>query len=266
MFSTDVVPVKSGYVSKNRNWVEGLHQYNAREGVIDLAAYSALKNFFMAMAGQYGSFRFKDWADFKSCAGDLSITDTDQVLGSGDGVTLDFQLIKTYVAGAMSTVRTIKKPVAGTVVLSVGGVTQTSRWSIDTTTGQVTFDADQAALITNATQDTECELSTNIGHLLSTGDSVYLNTFTGDWAALNGNRYVITKTQSNKYTIPVDTTLFAAYSANGGNQKTLPQLGESVAAGYEFDVPVRCDSDQMLSTWDNFQIQSFDLPLIEERL
>src|SRR5207248_6417759 len=59
--------------------------------------------------------------------------------------TTQFQLIKTYASGPSTWMRTIKKPVAGTVRLGVAGVEQTSGITIDTTTGLVTFDSPPAA-------------------------------------------------------------------------------------------------------------------------
>ena len=47
---------------------------------------------------------------------------TDQVLGKGDGATSLFGLRKTYASGGQTYFRAIAKPVAGTVVVAVDGV------------------------------------------------------------------------------------------------------------------------------------------------
>ncbi len=47
--------------------------------------------------------------------------------------------MKAYASGSQTWTRTITKPVAGTVVVALDGVTQGSGWSVDTTTGIVTF-------------------------------------------------------------------------------------------------------------------------------
>jgi uncharacterized protein (TIGR02217 family) len=66
---------------------------------------------------------------------------TDQAIGTGDGTTTAFQLVKRYASGAQSWTRTIAKPVTGTVRIVLAGVEQLSGWSVDTTTGDVTFTA-----------------------------------------------------------------------------------------------------------------------------
>ena len=49
--------------------------------------------------------------------------------------------MKRYASGAQSWTRTIAKPVAGTVRIALAGVEQPSGWSVDTTTGLITFGA-----------------------------------------------------------------------------------------------------------------------------
>jgi hypothetical protein len=71
----------------------------------------------------------------------VAVSATDQIIGTGDGSEMAFQLIKTYGSGGHSSVRKIKKPVAGTVRLALDAVEQMSGWSVDTTTGMVTFTA-----------------------------------------------------------------------------------------------------------------------------
>jgi uncharacterized protein (TIGR02217 family) len=61
-----------------------------------------------------------------------------QLLGTGDGAQTQFQLVKHYPSGSVIEVRTISKPVAGTVKVYLDGMEQLSGWSVDTTTGLVT--------------------------------------------------------------------------------------------------------------------------------
>jgi uncharacterized protein (TIGR02217 family) len=53
--------------------------------------------------------------------------------------------VKEYPSGSVIEVRTITKPVAGTVKVYLDGVEQLSGWSVDTTTGLVTFSTAPAA-------------------------------------------------------------------------------------------------------------------------
>ena len=64
---------------------------------------------------------------------------TDQAIGTGTGSNRFFQLAKTYTSGAQSWTRAIVKPVGGTVRVALGGVEQLSGWTVDTTTGIVSF-------------------------------------------------------------------------------------------------------------------------------
>ena len=103
---------------------------------------ATLISYFHAMAGRAHGFRYKDHSDYSSA--DVMtdpITDTDQTIGTGDNSEVDFQLIKTYTEGALSRVRNITKPVAGTTVVALDGTPQPAGWSIDTTTGIITFDS-----------------------------------------------------------------------------------------------------------------------------
>ena len=49
-------------------------------------------------------------------------------LGTGDGTTQRFALIKFYGAGADAEVRRITQPVAGSIVVALNGIKQTSGW------------------------------------------------------------------------------------------------------------------------------------------
>ncbi|WP_167626623.1 DUF2460 domain-containing protein, partial [Paracoccus luteus] len=60
-------------------------------------------------------------------------------IGTGDGITTAFQLVKRYASGSQTWVRAITKPVAGTVRIALDGAEQLGGWSVDTTTGVVTF-------------------------------------------------------------------------------------------------------------------------------
>jgi uncharacterized protein (TIGR02217 family) len=56
-----------------------------------------------------------------------------------------FQLVKRYPSGIVVEVRTVTKPVAGTVRVYKDGVEQLSGWSVDVMTGVVTFSMAPAA-------------------------------------------------------------------------------------------------------------------------
>ena len=97
--------------------------------------------FFEARNGRLHGFRFKDWADYKSCLPSQVLGPLDQVIGTGDGATTLFPLVKRYISGAQTWTRAITKPVAGTTRIALGGVEQAAGWTVDPTSGFVTFSA-----------------------------------------------------------------------------------------------------------------------------
>lgn len=138
---TDVVTLGSGFEERNSRWANSRRSYNAGYGVRSLDDLSAVIAFFEERRGRLYGFRWRDHADWKSCAPQAAVTPFDQALGSGDGTTSAFQLIKAYGALHAPWQRTIKKPVAGSVRVAVAGVEKTAglHFAVDTAAGTVTF-------------------------------------------------------------------------------------------------------------------------------
>lgn len=187
-FSTDVITIDGGYERRNQNWSQARRKYDARTGLRTAIDGSLLAAFFHARAGRARGFRLKDWSDCTSAADGKSTPQfNDQTIGTGDGTTLTFQLVKNYGGGGVVHARIIRKPVSGSVEIGVDGVKLTTGWSVDTTTGIVTFAAP-------------------------------------------------------------------------------PQPGEVITAGYQFDVPVRFDTDQLGITSEDDRQTRAAIPLIEVRV
>ena len=93
----------------------------------------------------YG-FRFRDRADFKSCAPDATPGPLDQKVGVGDGAKRVFSLVKTYGGAFAPYVRDITKPVVGTVRIAVAGAEKNASndFDVDADAGIVTFKAGHA--------------------------------------------------------------------------------------------------------------------------
>ncbi|MCB1337047.1 MAG: DUF2460 domain-containing protein [Maritimibacter sp.] len=138
---TEVVTLANGYEERNTPWAHSRRRYDAGVAMSSLDDIEMLVAFFEARAGQLYGFRWKDWADYKSCLPTREPAATDQRLGFGDGTTTEFQLIKTYASGAEAYERPIRKPVAGSIQIAIQGDAQVegSNFSVDTTTGIVTF-------------------------------------------------------------------------------------------------------------------------------
>ncbi len=135
-YSTSVAPLQSGHEQRNINWVHPRYRYEVSHAVKSQTQLDELTAFFHAHKGRAVGFRFKDWADYRAVGA---------IVGQGDGVITQFQLVKTYISGDLSYTRTISKPVAGTVDVYVDNVLQSSGVSVDVTTGLVTFDTAPAA-------------------------------------------------------------------------------------------------------------------------
>ena len=137
---TDIVMLGSGREHRNARWAESRRRYDAGLGIRTLDALHAVLVFFEERRGRLIGFRFRDRVDDRSCAPSASPAATDQPIGTGDGTTRLFQITKTYGSGSASYVRTVTKPVAGSVRLAVGGAEcQPSDLSCDSTTGLVAF-------------------------------------------------------------------------------------------------------------------------------
>jgi len=138
---TQIVELASGDEERNASWANSRRRYDAAYGIRRADDLAAVVVFFEARNGRLYGFRWKDWGDYKSCLPSGTPAETDQVIGTGDGATTVFQLVKAYTSGAQSWIRTITKPVAGTVTVALDGIMQAVGWSVDTTTGQITFTA-----------------------------------------------------------------------------------------------------------------------------
>ena len=136
---TQIVEMASGDEERNGSWADSRRRYDASYGIRKADDLAAVTAFFEARRGRLYGFRWKDWADYKSGLPSAIITAVDQPVGTGTGAATTFQLAKRYTSGAQSWTRTITKPVAGTVALALNGVPQITGWTVNTTTGVVTF-------------------------------------------------------------------------------------------------------------------------------
>lgn len=132
---TEVVTMASGYERRSSPWAHGRRRYLIGAGLRSLDDMAELTAFFEARRGRLYGFRFRDFADFKSCAPGAAIAATDQALGVGNGTRKTFQLLKR--SGDLE--RTIAKPVAGSVRVAVDGAEAADGWSVDVSTGVLTF-------------------------------------------------------------------------------------------------------------------------------
>lgn len=178
----------SGHEHRNSQWADSKREYNAGYGIKNIDDIHTVVEFFEERRGMLHGFRWKDKFDWKSCAPKQTPAYSDQEIGTGDGTTTTFQLVKVYGSAYSPYTRDIKKPVLNTVKIGVNGSQVMSGWSVNYTTGIVTFN-------------------------------------------------------------------------------TAPTAGHKITAGYEFDVPVRFDTDYLqidLSAFDAGNVP--DIPIVEIRV
>jgi len=137
---TQIVALASGHEERNASWADSRRRFDMSYGIRRADDLAAVVAFFEARLGPLYGFRFKDWSDYKSALPSKPVTELDQVIGTGDGDTTSFQLSKQYGTAPHIWTRTINKPVDGTVRVAVAGTEWRSGWSVDTTTGLVTFE------------------------------------------------------------------------------------------------------------------------------
>ena len=123
-FSTQLVAVDSGAEQANRRWLDPLRSINIPDGVRDHATFEDLKAHWLIMGGPAHTWPWRDPTDFASVELEEvnkvpTVAIDDQQLGTGDGVTTDFQLKKRYTSGLFTYDRDIYFPVASTVVVGI---------------------------------------------------------------------------------------------------------------------------------------------------
>ncbi|MCL4712905.1 MAG: TIGR02217 family protein [Pseudorhodoplanes sp.] len=126
-FSTNVAALASGAEERNILWANARGKWNISTGIRTREQMLDVIAFFHVAKGRGYSFRFKDWNDYAA---------TDQLMAEVTPTV--WQLVKRYAIGGFEHVRTIAKPVSGTVAVKIGGVPTTPS-GIDYLTGRVTF-------------------------------------------------------------------------------------------------------------------------------
>jgi uncharacterized protein (TIGR02217 family) len=140
-FSTNIVSSASGFEARNANWAQARLRFDAGPGVRGDAELETLLSFFRARRGPAVGFRFRDPYDNSSSGMTGVPAPTDQAIGTGDGTTDSFELVKTYGSGEQ---RRTTRPVAGSVRVAVNGTELVTGWTLEAK-GVIQFDSPPAA-------------------------------------------------------------------------------------------------------------------------
>jgi uncharacterized protein (TIGR02217 family) len=270
-YNTNVVVVQSGFEQRNQNWSVSRGKWDIGERILNPTELEAIIAFFRARKGKYQGFRFKDFADFTA-----SYTTTgyiDSGVGTGQSTA---QLYKHYFDGTDTYDRKINKPVNGTITLyQNGGVINPANYTIDYTTGIITYVPLSTTNITNITNASNGVVTTSTAHGLTSGNLVYISGVSGAMATnINNKYYTISVSSSTTFTLGVNTTSYGAYGS-GGNVKKFYQAGDVMRWSGQFDIPVRFDTDELKHRLDEVVINQgsqtpylylLSLPIVEIRL
>jgi len=140
-FLTGIVKVPSGWHTADIRRDTPIYGWDVGYGAREIGKIYDLYELFLVVRGQGHMFLFKNWLDYKSAHGDqktVSTSANDQVIATATAGQTQFQLIMTYTVGGGSLVKTIYKPKAGTLKVSVNGVEEFSGWTMNATTGVIT--------------------------------------------------------------------------------------------------------------------------------
>jgi len=277
-YNTDVITVNSGHETRNQNWIQSKHEYDAAFGVTDEPRLSELITFFHAMAGQAHEFRFKDWGDYMSCDLNQVPSELDQQIGIGNST--DGSLSNAYTGSITSidtqrttfkdNTRTEGDDYFNTFVLTF----------VSTTNGN----NGKTAIVTDYTSATDQFVidSSNLVGDLTVGDTysvtkIYNNDFqivktyiAGLSTERDVNKLVsdtvlvavdsVLKTETTHYTVNYNTGIVTFVDGN------VPLINEVVTVGYEFDVPCRFGSDKLNINYNAYSVGDTNVPIIEVRI
>jgi uncharacterized protein (TIGR02217 family) len=129
----EIVELASGAETRNAVWAGSRRRWDVGSAVTRIETLQQVIAFFEARGGRLNGFRFRDPFDHRSGPPGAAISETDQTIARGDGVTKRFQLTKTY--GTFQ--RRILKPVGATVVVAVDGAA--ANFSINPVIGEIEF-------------------------------------------------------------------------------------------------------------------------------
>jgi len=262
---TEIIELASGVEQRRAVWSLPRQAYSIDVRNLTSAQMALVEGLFRAAQGRFKGFRLRDPYDYQ-VTGDAGLLGTG---GVGTGLPT-YQLYKRYWADTTAALRKIKKPIAsGLSVLraaspvSVGA--SPGNIAIDTTSGVITFVADQSRSISSHSVGAghQFTLSSAFSPNLAIGGRIYVSGISGTAAAtLNGIAHTITNVSSAVITVSTATT---GLTASGGIAFFYPQPTQTLTWTGTFDTPVRFDSDRMAidvarvsiggsHTWDNIAL------------
>jgi uncharacterized protein (TIGR02217 family) len=138
---TEIVTLASGREHRNSRWAHSRRRYDAGLGVRTLDALHSVVVFFEERRGRLHGFRYRDRIDWRSGPPSRPPLPGEQRIGTGDGSTRSFALVKSYGSAHAPYARPVAKPVGGSVRIALDGIEHPvgTGFNCDPATGLVTF-------------------------------------------------------------------------------------------------------------------------------
>jgi uncharacterized protein (TIGR02217 family) len=150
-FQTTVIQLSGGREQRNVDWSQQRCTFDIGYGIQSREDLQAVVDFFYSRQGKARGFLFKDWLDY---------TADGTRIGTGDGVTTVFPLVKTY--GTYH--RYIMKADSASLAVYKDDVLTTA-YSFNSTTAEITFSvapANGVALTADFTFDVPVRFDTDV--------------------------------------------------------------------------------------------------------
>lgn len=246
-YNVNVITTSGGQEYRSLVHIFPIRKFDVTFMMDNINMWENLINIYHRAHGKYAGFRARCLDEYTSNPNGTSDESAfDQPMGIITAGTV-YQLRKYYgrdkAAGTSGyAYRNIYKPVSGTVLVAIQStIIRTQDWSVNTTTGVVTFVDNKSITITGISKAAQAVILTaNTGGLV-VGQSVQISGCVG-MTQINGLRALITNVVNNaSITVNINSSSFSTWSS-GGVANTNPQLNETPTAGFHFDFPVRFNS------------------------
>lgn len=192
-FKTTVVTSTSGYEQRMVDFDAPRLTWQFDTTLATPAEIATIIQFYRARFGRAYGFRFRDWTDYmvgmQFVSGNWVPNGSPVQLVNvstgafivGDGTTTVFQLSIIYVDSVRNTFRKITRPVTGYINIYLNSVLQASGYTVDVTTGLVTFSAAPGAGVAiqwAGLYDVPCRFDTDSMDLTSANGNI------ADWTSI----------------------------------------------------------------------------------
>jgi hypothetical protein len=236
--------VSSGRDGRIPAWTQSRIRFDVGRRMMNAADTSTLDAFFRAVKGRAYGFRIKDWTDYSATTGNGVLTPSGASYGS------IYQLGKLYQQGALGEVRTIAKPVAGTVGVYLNASPLAgAAYSLDTTTGLITLQPQSpfahgsvSSIVVGGS--TVVNASAAIAGIAVNDWVTVQGAGNTDAALVNNVPLQVTNIAGAAYTLALNTS-GKSITGGGATLARYAQPGDFLAWSGQFDVPVRFDADEM---------------------